>query len=163
MSTTPPSDKACKRCEITKPISEFYVHVMMGDGYLSFCKDCTKARIHKHRAEGRAKATDDAREQTEHRRNWHKAYVKRPDVAALISEASRIGNPARSAVYAAIKRGDLVRPSYCEECWSESFIEAAHHDYDKPLDVRWLCRSCHRRWDAQESKLFRGLREAVAP
>jgi len=31
-------------------------------------------------------------------------------------------------------------------------IEAAHHDYDQPLHVRWLCRSCHVRWDKREPK-----------
>jgi hypothetical protein len=31
-------------------------------------------------------------------------------------------------------------------------IEGAHYNYDEPLRVRWLCRSCHRRWDKLEPK-----------
>jgi len=49
--------------------------------------------------------------------------------------------------------GLLDRPTACEECGSTGqAIEAAHHNYDEPLRVRWLCRSCHRRWDKREPK-----------
>ena len=55
------------------------------------------------------------------------------------------------AVTSAIKRGLLTRPDTCENGCSGP-VEAAHHDYTKPLDVRWLCRSCHRQWDRSTPK-----------
>jgi hypothetical protein len=51
-----------------------------------------------------------------------------------------------------ILAGKLVRPSECEHCGRCGYIEAAHTDYTRPLLVRWLCRSCHRRWDHAEPK-----------
>ena len=60
---------------------------------------------------------------------------------------------ASMAVARAIKRGELVRPDSCEECGrTDTLIEAAHYDYSRQFDVRWLCRSCHRRWDRDEPK-----------
>lgn len=50
---------------------------------------------------------------------------------------------ARKKVYYAIKNGFLKRDSTCLLCGSEEKIEAHHRDYDKPLDVVWLCRICH--------------------
>lgn len=49
---------------------------------------------------------------------------------------------AVAAVFGAIKQGLLVSQP-CEKC-AGSDAEAHHDDYDKPLEVRWLCRSCHR-------------------
>lgn len=53
---------------------------------------------------------------------------------------------ARRMVRQAIKKGTLVRPLVCEDCGgtSKHVIQAHHEDYDKPLDVRWLCTTCHR-------------------
>lgn len=51
-----------------------------------------------------------------------------------------------------IKKGKLIRPNMCEQCGMEKKIEAAHYDYSEPLKVRWLCASCHRRWDKEEPK-----------
>jgi len=35
--------KKCFKCELTKELSEFYVHPKMRDGHLNKCKDCTRA------------------------------------------------------------------------------------------------------------------------
>jgi len=50
---------------------------------------------------------------------------------------------ARYEVYKATLRGDLIRPTVCPVCGIESKIQAHHKDYDKPLDVKWMCVSCH--------------------
>ena len=51
---------------------------------------------------------------------------------------------AHAAVERAVKRGDLVRPDTCERCGDQAkFIEASHDDYEKKLEVEWLCKPCH--------------------
>lgn len=59
---------------------------------------------------------------------------------------------AHARVAYAIKTGKMTRPTKCEECSGDGQIEAAHHDYSKPLDVLWLCTSCHRKWDHDNPK-----------
>lgn len=49
----------------------------------------------------------------------------------------------RNAVYRAIKNGQLVRPQHCSECGIKARIEAHHEDYNKALEVIWLCHKCH--------------------
>ncbi len=42
-------------------------------------------------------------------------------------------------------RDKKVQRQPCECCGNEN-AEAHHDDYDKPLEVRWLCFKCHRQW-----------------
>ncbi len=48
---------------------------------------------------------------------------------------------ARSITYLAIKRGDLIKKP-CEIC-GEVDTEGHHEDYNKPLEVTWLCKEHH--------------------
>lgn len=74
---------------------------------------------------------------------------------ATTKEARR----AHWAVHNAVVRGLLERPDDCEKCGYVGRvtrdIHAHHDDYSKPLDVRWLCSSCHGRH-------HRALRRAAA-
>ena len=49
---------------------------------------------------------------------------------------------ARWRTSKAIRNGDLVRQP-CEVCGTTRNINAHHDDYEKPLEVRWLCASHH--------------------
>jgi len=76
-------------------------------------------------------------------------------IAALA--AWRAANPekfrAYKIIYSAVRSGAIDRPSACCRCGNEVLdtrcMHAHHHDYDKPLDVEWLCSGCHgrRHWN----------------
>jgi hypothetical protein len=43
----------------------------------------------------------------------------------------------------AIKCKKIFRPESCEKCGSVDRIQGHHDDYSKPLEVKWVCHSCH--------------------
>lgn len=69
-------------------------------------------------------------------------------------ESKRSKVNAIQLVEAAIKDGALIRSEYCFGCGSHlpglisgrTQIMAHHWDYNRPLDVMWLCRRCHHKW-----------------
>lgn len=51
---------------------------------------------------------------------------------------------SRGKTNTAIRNGVLIKNNSCDRCSiSNLIIEAHHHDYSKPLEIRWLCRTCH--------------------
>lgn len=133
--TAAPADvRACTLCGAVKPMSDFHRKSDTPSGRTSACAECTNARL---RAYHRVHPYS-----TEKKRVW---YWENHELALLTTRCY-------SAVQTAIRRGDLIRPDTCERCGRTGRIEAAHHDYSLPLDVRWLCQSCHTRWDREEPK-----------
>lgn len=51
---------------------------------------------------------------------------------------------ARRKVAYAVKSGKMIKPIKCSECDRETRLSAHHKDYSKPLEVLWLCGSCHK-------------------
>lgn len=53
---------------------------------------------------------------------------------------------ARSKYRSALQSGKLVRGASCAECGSTEKIEGHHENIiEKPLEVIWLCRECHKK------------------
>lgn len=117
--------KACTWCWNEKPLTDFHRLKRALDGRSSHCKVC-------HRKIARE--------------SFRKQYTGSRRLVLLERGRKRYAQNPRPArvgyiVWAAIACGKLVRLP-CEECQVEP-AQAHHDDYDKPLDVRWLCGSCH--------------------
>jgi len=61
---------------------------------------------------------------------------------------------AHDKVWAAKKVGKLVAPERCSNCGSLGRLQCHHKDYTRPLDVTWLCATCHRNIHVQQGARF---------
>jgi transposase-like protein len=82
-------------------------------------------------------------------------------------DGSRASDKAHNLFETALEQGIIKRKVKCEKCGeTETFkngrtaIAAHHHDYNKPLDVTWLCQKCHYEWHKQNTAI---KREEVVP
>ena len=59
---------------------------------------------------------------------------------------------ARQLVAWALENHILSKPTKCEWCGKEvDWIEAHHHDYNKPMLVEWVCKRCHHVYHKRKS------------
>ena len=77
---------------------------------------------------------------------------------------------AQNMVEYALRIGVLKRPESCSKCDSSySFkdgrtaIQAHHPDYNKPLDVMWLCQKCHHDWHQTNQAIRKEVPEELPP
>jgi hypothetical protein len=142
--------KYCRWCERDKPLADFYPHPEMADGHLNKCMACVKRYAQDRRlTSDRPREIDNRRYHEGTKRAYMFARARTHPKPAIVSSA-------QSKVANALRTGKLTRPIQCEFCEAAPvFTEAAHHDYTKPLDVIWLCRRCHRRWDSRDPKAAR--------
>ena len=129
--------KTCFKCQRSLPLEEFYRHPQMADGHLGKCKDCTKRDVGMNRVARHEKYVEYDRVRGTGARAERSARAS-AEWEARHPEARR----AHSAVARAVRAGTLVRRP-CEVCGAAKVL-AHHDDYTKPLDVRWLCQSCHK-------------------
>lgn len=128
--------KECKCCGETKPSEEFRKRKDSIDGLHGSCRICSSKRDRRWQRDNREKTAESSK-------RWSSKNKEKVNAIAM---RKRKNNPERYAVYNivnnAIRSGKLIRQS-CEECGNADKIQAHHDDYLKPLDVRWLCQSCH--------------------
>jgi hypothetical protein len=141
--------KVCFKCRTAKPLSEFYAHPAMSDGYLGKCKECAKTDVRRHRLENleRVRAYDRSRAFLPHRAELRARVVRR----------WRLTHKDRVSAHNKAQRHLRSKPSSCQSCGLMTRVEGHHEDYSRPLDVMWLCKPCHAKADA-----LRRAREANA-
>lgn len=149
------TEKDCFKCKETKPLSEFYKHSGMSDGYLGKCKVCAKADVKFNRLDKAEyyRAYD--------RKRYREDPVRRESLFDLKNHPNRAqwkakGDAnykrkyperyeARVMVGNAVRDGRLIRPDKCSKCGVECTPQAHHESYEPEhwLDVAWLCVKCH--------------------
>ena len=122
--------KHCNKCKEDKSVAEFHKdHRNKKDGLQGWCKDCV--RLYGQSEAG--KRSDRKYSRSEKGREAdRKHYYNSPEKAKALN-----------ALNHAIRDGKINRPDFCESCFQEKFVEGHHPDYDKPLEVTWLCKKCH--------------------
>lgn len=105
-----------------------------------YCNACYKERFNKYY------------------RKWYKKNGrKRTELQKQVSDEWQRSYPfavkAKWKVKQAIEKGLIKKANRCEICGSKGKIEAHHSDYRKPIDVNWLCKSCHKKLHIEKRKL----------
>jgi len=144
--------KVCFKCGKRRPKTSFYRHPMMADGHLGKCKACTKADVMAHRAANIERVREYDRVRGRNRTPEQRARVaaygakwmrENPGKAREYEARSREKRRANHIVNNAVRAGRLEKPKECENCGRRGRLDGHHDDYEKPLEVRWLCRACH--------------------
>jgi hypothetical protein len=151
-------------CREVLPVEQFY-KVSSRQKFSTYCRPCSKVARRRYNQANADKNRAYQRAYDKAHPEWFRAtrraaYHRNPAKALAITARWRARHRERylligrtqERVRQAIKKGLLVRPDRCEQCGQMARIEAAHSDYSRPLDVRWLCALCHRRWDRDEPK-----------
>jgi len=114
--------KVCWSCSSLKTMDEFCTDKKSSDGISRSCRGCRSADNRRWYKSNRSLARDMA----------DRYKNKNPEKVAAHQELAK-----------ALRKETLFRPNVCEICNRECSVEGHHEDYLKPLDVNWLCRTCH--------------------
>jgi hypothetical protein len=119
----------CIVCERDLPLDAFYQHPRGRHGVQSKCKPCMRVYMRALRLK--------------RREHYRKYDADRYALAKRYPNRDEKKRKATAMVNIRVQRGTMRKPANCSKCGSGERLEAHHTDYDKPLQVVWLCRLCH--------------------
>lgn len=137
----------CKHCRTEKEASAFYL------SNRSKCKECVKTTAKKNRKENleQIRAYDRMRGSMPHRVQARVKYqateafaLSHAKATAKWKQAHPQRRSAQIALGNAVKRGTVTPWPVCALPDCSDKPQAHHPDYDRPLDVVWLCQTHHK-------------------
>lgn len=138
--------KCCRTCKITKPVSKFYLHPSKSkDGYDLHCKLCVLSYQKEYKKTSpvyRASLKKLAKRLREKRKL---GLLKEKDRKHALISRKRFPKKAKARLILrnAIQKGSIIKPKICEDCGKRKKLHGHHENYNKPLEVNWLCIHCH--------------------
>ncbi len=162
------SMKRCSKCLRDLSLDNFHLSRTKQYGRTNLCKSCVaqysrdrrrkKGDVLRRAERNYARANRDRRiaygrkYNAEHReelrqksRDYHRGNTQQWQKYA---KADARQDPVRLAAYTVLRkarRHGVINEMPCIRCGSMLNLHAHHEDYSKPLEVEWLCASCHRR------------------
>lgn len=112
----------------------------MKDGHLNKCIPCCQDDAKRHRNDNlekiRAYDRDRGNRQSyEYVKEYREKYPKKYKAHGVVNSAIR------------------AKKLFSEPCFCGEKKTVAHHDdYDKPLNVRWMCQAHHKQWHAKNGE-----------
>jgi len=152
--------KKCKSCNKTKDISLFGKNRTYKDGHDSKCKDCRYELVKAYRSTERGRESARGTVRRYHQSQKGKAAKRKYEVSDKGRENRRFDSikhknrypekkRAREIAYYAIKSGKIAAAS-CVVCGNDR-AHAHHENYNKPLELTWLCVKHHSERHKNES------------
>lgn len=180
-------EKQCRKCGAVKPLDSFYKQSARTDGHASNCKTCSDTinREYVKRNAEHIKAVRKVRNARNPEPARLRAKVWRLENPERNAESTKkwksdnperwyesakkwyLANPEKKKVHRqlrkAVLKGEVIKVNTCQACGViDARIEGHHPDYSKPLEVIWLCRSCHQRLHARQRLTEQTLESASA-
>lgn len=134
--------KTCTQCKRTLPKDSFCRWCLSPDGLAPQCRECRK----KDRMRYACLNRDQVRESSRRRRAKNPELMRKQD--AENAKRMRLKHKKKASVRKMVGyrvSNGIIKPLPCAFC-GETKTVAHHNDYDKPLELLWLCTSHHRAW-----------------
>lgn len=139
--------RICSICLENKGHLDFYKNKRAPDGLAARCKVCNLSYKKEWSKNNKEKLS------LYHKiwrvREKNKGTLREKEIKWKKSQVARYPEKykARIALNNAVIYRKITKASNCSACSSTSNIQGHHPDYSKPLEVIWLCISCHRKID----------------
>ena len=129
--------KKCTKCLVEKDESNFYIRRASVDGLAPRCKCCDRvvraAHYEKNWERERGVRERWIRDNKDAHRAAQRKYLAK----------NKKKKQANQKINNGIRDGKVKRPDTCDDCGKTCKPQGHHEDYDKPLDVVWVCTRCH--------------------
>lgn len=126
----------CYICKKEKEDNNFYKDRSRYTGFHNMCKDCERL----FNREKRIRNIETYKRKDKKYYQLHKKEIAKKRKLNYNPKKAK----AHWVISQALYKGVTKREEKCCICGGKS--EVAHHnDYDKPLEVEWLCQKCHMR------------------
>lgn len=126
-------EKVCFKCNVVKPLDQFYKHPQMGDGYLNKCKECNKNDVKENYIANKQMEGYIDKERKRGREKHHRLYSGKSKCNPINSRKYKLKYPEKEL--ARLKSSKLKMKEFEKHHWS---YNPEHH-----LDVIWLTKKHH--------------------
>lgn len=133
----------CNKCKIEKDDSDYYPRNKV-------CKECTKKRVSEYQKSDKGKEVHRQANKKYNQTGQAKERRKIAEQKYLALPTTKKKQLAKWAVKRAVKAGILVKEP-CKVCGRLN-VHAHHPDYDKQLDIDWLCPEHHHAWHEEHGE-----------